>query len=96
MMSLFQTPPTVHFALLDGTPNNIKGAWSKVCGNKFQWAPSDDTIPQVIIIIISLSNTCNIYFPIHVFMPYNYGVYGIEIVDMKFYISDGSYQIGLQ
>ena len=50
MMSLFQTPPTVHFALLDGTPNDIKGAWSKVCGNKFQWTPSNDTIPQVKII----------------------------------------------
>jgi hypothetical protein len=37
----------VHFALLDGTPNDIKGAWSKVCGNKFQWLPSDNTIPQV-------------------------------------------------
>ena len=47
MMSLFQTPPTVHFALLDGTPNDIKGAWSKVCGNKFQWAPSNNTIAQV-------------------------------------------------
>ena len=58
MMSLFQTPPTVHFALLDGTPNDIKGAWSKVCGNKFQWAPSDNTIPQV---ILSLSNTCTYY-----------------------------------
>ena len=48
MMSLFQTPPTVHFALLDGAPKDIKEAWSKVCGNKFQWVPSDNTIPQVI------------------------------------------------
>ena len=36
MMSLFQSPPTVHFALFDGTPNDIKGVWLKICGSMFQ------------------------------------------------------------
>ena len=57
----------MHFALLDGTPNDIKGAWSKVCGNKFQWAPSDNTIPQVInfhhsIVFKASLDTVNTYW----------------------------------
>lgn len=47
MMSLFQAPPTVHFALLDGTPSDIKGAWTKTCGDLLQWMPSNNVIPRV-------------------------------------------------
>ena len=47
MMSLFQNQPSVHFALLSGPPNDIKGVWSKVCGDAVQWLPSDTALPQV-------------------------------------------------
>ena len=47
IMSLFQAPPTVHFALLDATPNDIKQAWLKICGDLFQWTPSNNVVPQV-------------------------------------------------
>ena len=63
MMSLFQTPPTVHFALLDGTPNDIKGAWTKICGDAFQWLPSNSVLPQVwlVAMLVTMFIQCICY-----------------------------------
>jgi hypothetical protein len=48
VMSLFQAPPTLHFALLDTPqPHDIQETWLKICGDRLQWMPSNNVVPQV-------------------------------------------------
>ena len=91
-MSLFQAPPTVHFALLNGTHNNSKEVWSKVCGDKYQWMPSSNSLPQVTMCVVIIEN----YF----YNQNNVQLQGVEIVNLKLLTaptnSANSHQVGLQ